>query len=72
MWIPTHRVRWLGLELFADGGVSDVLEALGKHGDAVQAHLMKRVPAECLVNAHHWLILHGRDVGRARKPLYRM
>lgn len=60
------------LELFSDGGGLDVLEAQGKHGDAVQARLMKRVPAQYLVNAHYWLILHGHDVGRARQPLYRM
>ena len=30
---------------------------------------MKRVPPEYLVNAHHWLILHGRYVCQARKPL---
>jgi len=30
---------------------------------------MKRIPAEYLVDAHHWLILHGRYVCQARKPL---
>jgi len=27
------------------------------------------VPAEYLVDAHHWLILHGRYVCQARRPL---
>ena len=31
--------------------------------------LLKRVPPEYLVDAHHWLILHGRYVCQARKPL---
>ena len=43
--------------------------APGKNVDAVEAKLMKRVPPQYLVNAHHWLILHGRYVCQARKPL---
>lgn len=43
--------------------------APGKTVDEVEARLMKRVPAEYLPNAHHWLILHGRYVCQARKPL---
>jgi endonuclease-3 len=43
--------------------------AAGKNVDAVEARLMKRVPPEYLANAHHWLILHGRYVCQARKPL---
>ena len=43
--------------------------AAGKNVDEVEARLMKRVPPDCLVNAHHWLILHGRYVCQARKPL---
>ncbi len=35
----------------------------------VEQGLLKRVPAEYLVDAHHWLILHGRYVCQARKPL---
>lgn len=29
---------------------------------------MKIIPAEYLYHAHHWLILHGRYVCKARKP----
>jgi endonuclease-3 len=36
--------------------------------DEVEAGLMKRVPAKYLVDAHHWLILHGRYVCQARTP----
>ena len=43
--------------------------AAGKTVDEVEAGLMKRVPAKYLVDAHHWLILHGRYVCQARKPL---
>ena len=43
--------------------------AVGKTPLAVEMKLMKRIPAEYLVDAHHWLILHGRYVCQARKPL---
>jgi endonuclease-3 len=35
---------------------------------AVEDALVRRVPAEMLRLAHHWLILHGRYVCKARKP----
>jgi endonuclease III len=35
---------------------------------AVEDELLKRVPAEFLQDAHHWLILHGRYVCKARQP----
>jgi endonuclease-3 len=34
----------------------------------VEERLMKRIPAEFLVDAHHWLILHGRYTCKARSP----
>ncbi len=43
--------------------------APGKNVDQVEAKLMKRVPPQYLVHAHHWLILHGRYICQARKPL---
>jgi endonuclease-3 len=42
--------------------------APGKTPLAVEMQLLKRIPAEYLVDAHHWLILHGRYVCQARKP----
>jgi endonuclease-3 len=42
--------------------------APGKNPLEVEKALMKRVPKEYLVDAHHWLILHGRYVCVARKP----
>lgn len=35
---------------------------------AVEDLLVKVIPAEFLLDAHHWLILHGRYVCKARKP----
>lgn len=42
--------------------------ALGKNVLEVEQKLMKVIPKEYLVDAHHWLILHGRYVCKARKP----
>ncbi len=42
--------------------------APGKDVLAVEHALMQRVPARYLVDAHHWLILHGRYVCQARQP----
>jgi endonuclease-3 len=35
---------------------------------AVEKKLLKNIPSEFLKDAHHWLILHGRYVCKARKP----
>jgi endonuclease-3 len=43
--------------------------APGKNPLEVELGLLKRVPEGYLVDAHHWLILHGRYVCQARKPL---
>lgn len=43
--------------------------APGKTPYEVEMGLMKRIPKVFLVDAHHWLILHGRYVCQARKPL---
>ena len=42
--------------------------AAGKTPLAVELALLKRIPTEFLVDAHHWLILHGRYVCTARSP----
>lgn len=42
--------------------------APGDTPDAVEAGLMRVIPPEFLLHAHHWLILHGRYVCTARKP----
>ena len=42
--------------------------APGKDVRAVEDGLMKAIPGEFLLDAHHWLILHGRYVCKARKP----
>jgi endonuclease-3 len=43
--------------------------APGKTPEAVEEGLLKVVPAEYGLHAHHWLILQGRYVCKARKPM---
>ncbi len=42
--------------------------ACGKTPDQVEQKLYKVVPEDLLLHAHHWLILFGRYVCKARKP----
>lgn len=43
--------------------------AVGKTPLEVEKGLMKRIPSHWLIHAHHWLVLHGRYICKARKPL---
>jgi endonuclease III len=43
--------------------------AHGKTPEAVEEKLLKVVPTEFAMHAHHWLILHGRYICKARTPL---
>ena len=42
--------------------------APGKDVVEVEKRLLRLIPKEFLMDAHHWLILHGRYVCKARKP----
>ena len=42
--------------------------ALGKTPLIIERKLLKSIPAQYLHDAHHWLILHGRYICKARKP----
>ena len=42
--------------------------AAGKNVNAVEKGLLKNTPKEFLRNAHHWILLHGRYVCKARTP----
>jgi endonuclease III len=59
MAVDTHVFRLANRSGLAPG--KDVL--------AVEQALVRRIPKEYLKDAHHWLILHGRYVCTARKPL---
>ncbi len=43
--------------------------APGRTPDEVEAQLERATPARFRQDAHHWLILHGRHVCKARKPV---
>ncbi len=43
--------------------------ATGKNVLEVEQRLLRLIPKEFLLDAHHWMILHGRYVCKARKPL---
>ena len=58
MAVDTHIFRVSNRTAIAPG--KDVLE--------VEKRLIRLIPKEFLLNAHHWLILHGRYVCTARKP----
>ncbi|HVW58030.1 MAG TPA: endonuclease III [Rhizobiaceae bacterium] len=45
-----------------------LLLAPGKTPDEVEAGFLRIIPPEYLRHAHHWLILHGRYVCKARRP----
>jgi endonuclease-3 len=43
--------------------------ARGKTPEQVEEKLVKTIPTQWMKHAHHWLILHGRYVCKARKPV---
>lgn len=45
-----------------------ILLAPGRTPEQVEAGLVRIIPPEYMRHAHHWLILHGRYVCKARKP----
>jgi len=58
MAVDTHIFRVSNRINFAPG--KNVLE--------VERKLVKVIPDDFIINAHHWLILHGRYICTARKP----
>lgn len=42
--------------------------AQGKNVNEVEQRLLKSTPKEFLRNAHHWILLHGRYICKAKKP----
>lgn len=58
MAVDTHIFRVSNRTRIAHG--KDVLE--------VEKRLLRLIPKEFLLDAHHWLILHGRYICTARKP----
>ncbi len=61
-----HSTMAVDTHIFRLGNRTGI--APGKTVRAVEDGLVKRIPKELLRPAHHWLILHGRYVCKARRP----
>ena len=67
-------VIWNQPTMAVDTHIFRVSERLGlttnsKNPLQTERQLVKYIPAEVIPKAHHWLLLHGRYVCQARKPL---
>lgn len=67
-------VVWGDAAMAVDTHVFRVSERLGLTRNsrtplATEKTLVRHIPSDILAKAHHWLILHGRYVCKARKPL---
>ena len=66
MWFR-HPAQAVDTHIFRVGNRTGI--APGKDVVAVERAIEDNVPAEFAQHAHHWLILHGRYVCKARKPM---
>ncbi|MCY4462368.1 MAG: endonuclease III [Albidovulum sp.] len=66
MWFR-HPAQAVDTHIFRVGNRTGF--APGKNVDQVERGIEDRVPVEYQQHAHHWLILHGRYVCKARKPM---
>ncbi len=65
MWFR-HPAQAVDTHIFRVGNRTGI--ALGKDVFEVERAIEDRIPVEFQQHAHHWLILHGRYVCKARKP----
>ncbi|NKB26785.1 MAG: endonuclease III [Rhodobacteraceae bacterium] len=66
MWFR-HPAQAVDTHIFRIGNRTGI--APGKDVVAVERAIEDNIPAEFAQHAHHWLILHGRYVCKARKPM---
>ncbi len=66
MWFK-HPAQAVDTHIFRIGNRTGI--APGKNVDAVERAIEDNVPAEFQQHAHHWLILHGRYICKAQKPV---
>lgn len=65
MWFR-HPAQAVDTHIYRVGNRTGI--APGKNVDVVERAIEDHVPAEFQQHAHHWLILHGRYICKARKP----
>src|SRR3546814_8317983 len=67
-WVQTCALPIFAVDthIFRIGNRTGI--APGRTPRAVEDALMRVVPPERLLHAHHWLILHGRYTCKARRP----
>ncbi|MEO1490535.1 MAG: endonuclease III [Pseudomonadota bacterium] len=61
-----HPAQAVDTHIFRVGNRTGICP--GKDVNAVERAIEDNVPAEYQLHAHHWLILHGRYICKARKP----
>ena len=66
-------VQWGQATMAVDTHIFRVSERIGltthsKNPLQTERQLVKYIPAAIIPKAHHWLLLHGRDICQARKP----
>ncbi|GFE63068.1 endonuclease III [Litoreibacter roseus] len=61
-----HPAQAVDTHIFRIGNRTGI--APGKDVDAVERSIEDNIPVEFQLHAHHWMILHGRYVCKARKP----
>ena len=66
MW-HKHPAQAVDTHIFRLGNRTGI--APGKDVNAVERAIEGHIPAEFQLHAHHWMILHGRYVCKARKPV---
>ena len=66
MW-HKHPAQAVDTHIFRLGNRTGI--APGKDVNAVERAIEDHIPAEFQLHAHHWMILHGRYVCKARKPV---
>jgi len=66
MWFK-HPAQAVDTHIFRIGNRSGI--APGKDVVAVERAIEDQIPAEFQQHAHHWMILHGRYICKARKPI---
>ena len=66
MWRLVKVTMAVDTHIFRLGNRTGI--APGATPRAVEDGLIRRIPREMLRHSHHWLILHGRYVCKARKP----